>query len=1014
MTVSRLHEGLVSVCLLASVLAFPPAVAVAQQGGVGGVVRDPTGGVLPGVTVEAASPALIERVRTTVTGSAGRYQITNLRPGTYVLTFTLPGFSTLLREGVELTSGFTATVNAELTVGAVEESVTVTGAAPLIDVQNVLAQTVLRPEVLTSMPIGRDLSGYASLTVGLRTGGVSSASPDVGGTVGVGNISLATHGSRDTDMHLLYDGVNTQNWTQDGGGQGRQMFYNVAYVDEVVLNKSSASADAETGGVTLNVIPRDGGNQFSGLFGFDGTTSDLQSGNVDDELRAQGLRDLPGLDYLYDLNGGVGGPIVQDKLWFYAAARRVAAWQFAANNQENLTPNTLFYEPDFSNQARLAKNAWDRSLRVTWQVNAKNKLNISGLFDGTCSCWSAVTRNRRPEAAYSSQHAIRWTQVGWTAPVTNRLLFSVKGNYAWDQQEIAPWEGTLTTTIPVADASTGFTHGSNPNFGSTAQSRDGVSLHTGLRFDASATYVTGSHTLKVGVMNTSGSLGQDGVGPVTDVSYRFACAQPGCAPQRITQIATPDTWESSVSLNMGVYAQDQWTVNRLTLNLGVRLDVFRGGSSAQMRPATFFTPSVSVDEISGTPSWNDWQPRLGVAYDLFGDGLTALKASFGRYAIGQGITIAQRNNPAWQVIKTTNRTWSDANGDYVPDCDLFDTQANGECGRISNLAFGTSRPSATYDPAFLEGWGVRPATNQTAVQLQHELTPGVIAEVGYFRTWYTNFDATRNVAISAADFDPYCITVPTDGRLPGGGGNEICGFFDITPTAFGQVENVIGAIDDASEVHDSIDVTLNARFGEAIITGGVGTTRTVTDNCGGEGRDPSIAVALPPRTAPTTFRSGPNMSTDFCNRTFSWGGQTHFKAGVVYPLPLDFQISGVFQSLPGFPISSSYVATNAEIAPSLGRNLGRCGTAATCTGTATLTTIVPPYSMFTDRVNQMDLRLTKNFRIEGVRIRGNVDLYNLFNSNTVTRVNTRFGSAWLGPLNIHQGRLLKFGGIVEF
>ena len=194
--------------------------------------------------------------------------------------------------------------------------------------------------------------------------------------------------------------------------------------------------------------------------------------------------------------------------------------------------------------------------------------------------------------------------------------------------------------------------------------------------------------------------------------------------------------------------------------------------------------------------------------------------------------------------------------------------------------------------------------------------------------------------------------------------------------------------------------------------GGIGGTRSILDNCNADA--PNLSITLPSSVAPAFFTSGPLLSTAYCHRVYPFWNQTQIKAGLAYPLPAGMQIGAVIQNVPGFPITANYVATNAQIQSSLGRNLGQCGTAATCNGTASLTTIVPPYSMFTDRYNQVDLRFTKALRLHGVKIRGNVDLYNTFNGNTVARVNTRYGAAWGQPTTIQDPRLLKFGVDFEF
>src|SRR2546425_4578314 len=271
-------EGTLPVFLIFAGLLFVPAGASAQSattGSIAGVVRDATGAVLPGVTVEAASPALIERARTVVTDDEGQYKIVDLRPGTYVVTFTLPGFSTVKREGIELTTGVTGTVSAELKVGTVEETITVSGAAPVVDTQNVASQNAFTGALLNQLPNARTVRGYAPLIAGASMGATSQ---DVGGNRGEANTSIAIHGNRGGDMMYMINGLRPSNMLGNSGGS-RTFSVNAAATQEVTLVTSGMSGESETGGVQLNIVPKEGGNTFAGFFNTAYTNSSLQSTN---------------------------------------------------------------------------------------------------------------------------------------------------------------------------------------------------------------------------------------------------------------------------------------------------------------------------------------------------------------------------------------------------------------------------------------------------------------------------------------------------------------------------------------------------------------------------------------------------------------------------------------------------------------------------------------------------------------------------------------------------------------
>ena len=992
MRVAMMRPAIIMMC--GGVLCFVPASTAAQEisGGIAGVVTDNTGAVLPGVTVEASSPALIEQVRTSVTDGRGLYRILDLRPGVYSVTFTLPGFRTFMREGIELTTSFTATVNAEMSVGGIEETVTVTGAAPLVDVQNVTSQAVLQREQLDVLPTGKAVMGYAAMTVGISVGGRPDlGARDVGGVFNEGTVGLVAHGSRVQDQLTMLNGLNVGNFSQGtaGGGLGRHVYINHAATEEVVLT-ITGFAEYETSGVVLNAIPKEGGNTFSGNFNWDYGNGDLQSQNLDDALRARGVRTPPKTDVIYDVNGGVGGPLAKDRLWFFGALRKSRARQFVANNWYNAIPETLFYEPDLSRPADLWRFANDTSIRMTWQATPKHKIGGFFAYQTACTCHTSVGFSARPSGSHLSSYGPEYvTQFNWTAPLSNRLLLDVRFGSLYDNRAGLKSTGDLSD-IAVRDLADGFTYRAKFTRGSLSDYNTNLTKTWMTRF--SLAYVTGSHAFKAGVMTMSGSEVARGRPEVSPISYTFR----NRIPLSITQNASPFLSKTAMNINLGIFAQDQWTIDRLTLNLGVRVDHLLTSVPDQTKPAGFFADAFSIPGVNEIPNWWDISPRVGVAYDLFGNGRTALKAFVGRFVTGEANGIARTFfAPSSQLVGTATRTWAD-DGDFEPNCDLQNQLANGECGQLSNLSFGTLQVRNRVDPAELTGWQTRPVQWSSSVKLEHEVWPGTAVTVGYFRRQYSGFRVTDNVLVGPDDYDPFCITAPEDPRLPQGGANEICGLYDIKPSAFGQVDNLVTNADNfgdsSTQVWNGFDVAFASRFGRGgTFGGGVNTGRTLSDNC--------------------VIFDSPSLYQ--CRTVSAWSGQTEFKLNGSYPLPGDFNVSAVFQALPGPPIQANYVATNAEIAPSLGRNLGRCRGAATCNGTLRVN-LIDPNTMFDDRYYQLDLRLSKSVNIDRVRIEGHLDLYNSLNNNSVTQINSRFGGSWLNATLTQLGRLVKFGAQINF
>ena len=409
-------------------------------------------------------------------------------------------------------------------------------------------------------------------------------------------------------------------------------------------------------------------------------------------------------------------------------------------------------------------------------------------------------------------------------------------------------------------------------------------------------------------------------------------------------------------------------------------------------------------------SWKDLSPRFGVAYDLFGNGKTALKFSANRYVQGEGTSRAQTLNPI-NSNNTMPRVWTDPNGDRIVQGDPFNPLANDELGPSLNLNFGKPVLAVRYDRDWAFGFQNRAYNWEFSTGIQQEIVPSVSVSAAYFRRIYGNFGVTENTAVTAADYDPFCVTAPTDARLPTSG-QQICGMFDLHSTKLGQVSTLGTAAANYGEQFDhwnGVDFTMNARLPKVLLQGGVSTGKTVTDNCAITRTFPQVtvpaAVGSPAIASPPAATSIQTTSTLFCRVDTPFLTQVKFLAS--YSLPLDIQVAGTVQSIPGQLITASSTYASAQIAPSLGHALS--------TPTATVN-LVAPGSVFGDRLNQLDLRFTKLFKMQGRRLQAMVDLYNALNSNTIlvysntygTTLGPTAGSAWQKPQVIMPGRVVKF------
>jgi hypothetical protein len=964
-------------------LTMAPAAAYAQAS-ITGVVKDTSGAVLPGVTVEAESPALIERVRSAVTDGTGRYRIEELRPGAYTVTFSLPGFATVKREGVELSGSFVATINADLRVGGLEETITVTGETPVVDVQSVTRQRVVDDEILRALPTGRVpglvLAAMPNITQNeLNVGGIQ-------GELGSG--STTTRGVADVQISV----GNVTLKTAGGSSGPLTVASNIGAYQELAVDTGGLGVDRMEGGVRLNLIPREGGNTFHGFVQGAFANHSMQANNFTPELKASGLRAPDTVKKFWEINPGLGGPILRDKLWFHWTMR-------ASDTSQNISmfynknagdPTKWTYEPDTSREPYFSGQEtrnWS-TVRLTWQASAKNKIGFT--YDDTeyCDCPSSASATRSPEATeyVFSDPRSRWI-ADWTAPVTNRLLLQATVNKFWTlnarpRQNLFFPPGPIPL-IQVQEQSTGLTY--------RGLTTGRANVNNSFRGNLVSSYITGAHAVKIGWDFGWNNQRDPNFSQDSPLAYRFNNG----VPNRITLNATPFT-NASNDTEQSLYVQDRWTVGRLTMTAGTRYFYFRSwypethigpGELAPNRDITFpKTDGVEWHNITGSG---------GAAYDLTGDGKTALQVSLGKYIPETAIraTVIVGLTPAGRLSTSTTRSWNDANRDFVPNCDLLNPASNGECGAMADPNFGGIRQVRAIDPELATGWGktAKPDYWQFSTGIQREILPRTSVEASYWRTWYGNFTVVDNRAESPEDFDPFSITAPRDPRLPNGGGYVISGLYDIKPDRFGRPASEIlttaSKFGKQTEVWNGVDLSLNARPSERfLLQGGVTTQRRSTNNC-------EVAAKLN------------NPGQLYCDVTGTFLTQAKFLASYTIPR-IDVQVSGNVQNLPGPEISALYTASLAEIQPSLGRPLA--GGARNVT-----VNLIEPRTQYGDRLNMLDMRFGKILTFGRTRAMVSLDLYNALNANTVLTLSNTFAT-WLQPQSILTARFAKVGLQIEF
>jgi len=579
-----------------------------------------------------------------------------------------------------------------------------------------------------------------------------------------------------------------------------------------------------------------------------GATSSLQSSNSDASLVARGLATPNSVKSQADVNPGFGGPLRQDQLWFYTSARFTNQENYVGGLFQNLNAGDISkwtYVADTAHQAINAADEESVNLRVTWQSTPKQKLNFFYEQHWRCQC-GVTAPTISQEAANQIHYPIDdLLSVSYTATPTSRVLVEARVGLRREEFAYTPTSDIdpQRLLIPVVEQG-----GSIPGLLyrgggiSTATQPYQRTLGVSIPFGASLAYVTGSHSFKVGFYNVTAHRDSNVFDNAAHLTYRFLNG----IPNQLTERATPLDRSERQRMDLGVYAQDKWTVRRLTLSYGVRFDHFESYFPPQtLQPA----PLVPLRNLSfaQTPmaNWSDIVPRLGSAFDLFGNGSTALKVSINKYVLSQGLqgTYGDTANPVNRLANIVTRAWTDGNGNYVPDCDLTnplaqDNRARGGdlCGVVSDTNFGAATPSLNYDPAVLNGWASRPYQWEFSTSVQRQISRGVSVDVGYFRRWFGNFGVTDNLNLTAADFNTFSVTAPTDARLPGGGGYAVSGFYDVSPAKVSVPQNnyftLASNYGEQIQHWNGVDFSVNARLRRGFtVQGGLSTGRQETNNC---------------------------------------------------------------------------------------------------------------------------------------------------------------------------------------
>ncbi|MCU1385291.1 MAG: Outer rane receptor for ferrienterochelin and colicin [Acidobacteria bacterium] len=956
-------------------LAFCPSIARAQSAIVG-VVKDTTGAVIPGATVEVASPQLIEKIRSVTTDDRGAYQIRDLRPGVYSITVSLQGFSTVRRNAIELPTDFTATVNADLRVGELEETVTVSGASPVVDVQSAAKGQVMSREILDAIPTGRTAQSYGQLVTG-----VTNAQPDVGGAHAMNQVGMLLHGNAGQETTVTLDGIQLNGMCGNGSTQA---YTNTQSYEEMVFQTTTSGADVSTGGVRQNMVPRQGGNDLHGSMNAYGSRHTWQAASISPDLIARGLTKGDSLDGLYDLEGGLGGKIVKDRVWWFAAARKISA---------NTAVADTFY-PD-GTQGVLDQYVENASIRLTTQLSPRNKftayIDRVNKYEGhdMLAGYDPVKASRVWEPSKLYQQL----QGKWTSTVSNRLLFEAGyGEYRAQrhttyQPGVEPPYGTLPWFAAAYHMDT--------SLGTVTNAAPGGNYYlipVRRFFSSSASYVSGSHTMKFGAQDTWGFLEQG-----TTLNGAVGQIYQNGVPTSAAIYNTPERDRFTMNAQWGLYAQDTWTVRRLTINYGMRWEYFHSSIAAESSTAGVYVPDRSFGP-QDMPIWKTWAPRLGIVYDLRGNAKTAVKFSVNKYELSATNGVAAALNP--MRLQSATVTWRDLNGDDViqqspgctfntAGCEINYAQLPKNFGLITPGCSTIATPGVTpCGTAQVDPNVQRPYEVMYNIGIQHELLPRVSVTANWVRTNFYALALTQNTLQSFSDYTLTTIANPITGSP--------IAVYNVSAAKQSAVLNLNTTDPQGRRWNNAIEIAFNARFpGGATLFGGTATDRTTVVQCDGF--------------------TNPNMLL-YCDQTqngIPWNPQ--FKLAGSMPLRYGLQLGASYTTYKytygTATAGSAWLITPTTRYPA--NCLGACTPGALVDPGMTVASLsvplIPPGTEFSDRVKQMDVTLRKNVAIGKLRLEPGISLFNAFNNHAAYAVRSMnyLTSSYLQPSTVLQPRLLR-------
>ncbi|MGD9902506.1 MAG: carboxypeptidase regulatory-like domain-containing protein [Vicinamibacterales bacterium] len=932
---------------LAMVAAAP---AEAQQtGALTGVVRDAQGGVLPGVTVNVTGGGLEGAGRTTVTTEQGLYSLTGVPPGSYTVAFELTGFTTQTRDGVVVQVNRTTRLDLELSVGGLQETITVSGETPVVDVSSTVTQTNITKDLYEAIPTGRNPWVMAGLVPGVVTGRL-----DVGGTEGMQQYNLEAFGSADSQKSFSIDGLKT-NWPGGSGGATMQ-YYGFEMYEEYNMQTASGTAESDVSGVYMNMVTKSGGNRFTSDHNFYFMNDSLQGDNIDDDLRtrlglgAGGQTGAAGnpIDISYDWSSTLGGPIVRDKLWFFGATRRwrLDQFQIGATNPDG---SQAIDDNRIENYMGKVTSQVTPSTRASFMFNR----NLKNRFHRRDSPYlfvedRASVLQDQPAQNYVAQFNQVVGQRGVFDARFGRMWGEFPSRYQDDASGIAVRDVATFQRFNAAEIQS-----INPNH----------------RYQGNATYsyfvpslLGGTHDFKAGVQLSWERMAYDRIrnGDILLEMRNGVGFQGQIANTPIVSDHKMETW--------GAFVQDRWVLGRATINVGVRFDGASGYLPEQSSPAGTYVGERSFARTDVYDYSLNVAPRIGISYDVFGNGQTAIKAYYGRFYNQFGSELVENANP--NALSTLNVVWTDRNNNRALDA--------GELGPLPTFVRGLF-PTVDQDAD-------RPYSDEFNLGVEHQLVQNLAVGVSYHRRQHRDGLGIVDRARPTSAYTPETRTyTDSDGQV------KSIEIYKLGSAFGSQRDRVITNVDVLKSDYDGVQFDIQKKMSNRWqMLAGLSLQRH-------KGFDHS-----------GTF-TNPGAATDFNNPNYILN---RTDGSVFTELPWTFNLSGSYMFPYDVTVAAKYTARDGD---PLNRTQVFTFTNPTLSQSSETIRVAQRGEDRTETVNKfVDVRVSKRQRLGMASVELSLDMFNVLNANHVLLQTENLGSSWGRPTRILTPRILRLGATVRF